>query len=72
MICVTLLDVAEVFNLLQVKLNLKICTRRKPLLTFFLKAGCFNKLYEKKTRKGHVKQYVFRCFNPRACNFTEK
>ena len=49
MICVTLLDVVEVFNLLQVKLNLKICTRRKPLLILFLKAGCFNKLYEKKT-----------------------
>ena len=26
----------------------------------------------KKTKKIHVKQFVFRCFNSRACNFTEK
>ena len=51
MICVTFLDVAEVSSLLKVKLNLKICTRRKPLLIFFLKAGCSNKHYEKKLEK---------------------
>ena len=51
MISVTLLDVADVFGLLKVKLNLKICTRRKPLLIFFLEAGCSNKNYEKKLEK---------------------
>ena len=72
MISVTFLDVAEVFGLLKVKLNLKICTSRKPLLIFFLKAGCSNKNYEKKAQKIHVKQFIFRCFNSRPCNFTEK
>ena len=48
MISVTFLDVAEVFSLLKVKLNLKICTRRKPALIFFLKAGSSNKNYAKK------------------------
>ena len=47
LICVIFLDVAEVFSLLKVKLNLKICAGRKPLLIYFLKAGCFNKNYEK-------------------------
>ena len=51
MISVTFLDVADVFGLLKVKLNLKICTRRKPLLIFFLEAGCSNKNYEKKLEK---------------------
>ena len=51
MISVTFLAVAEVFGLLKVKVNLKICTRRKPLLTFFLKAGCSKKDYEKKLEK---------------------
>ena len=40
------LMIAEIFSLLKVKLNLKICTRRKTLLIFFLKAGCCNKYYE--------------------------
>ena len=62
MISVTFLDVAKVFSLLKVKLNLKICTRRKPLLIFFLKAGS-NKNYQKKARKIHVKQFMFRYFN---------
>ena len=51
MISVTFVDVAEVFSLLKVKLNLKICTRRKPLLIIFLKADCSNKNYEKKLEK---------------------
>ena len=71
-ISVTFLDVAEVFSLLKVKLNLKICTRQKLLLIFFLKAGCSNKSYEKNPQKIHLKQFIFRCFNSRACNFTEK
>ena len=68
----TFLDVAEVFSLLKMKLNVKICTRRKLLLIIFLKADCSNKNYEKKLWKIHVKQFIFRCFNSRACNFTEK
>ena len=50
MISVTFLNVAEVFSLLKVKPNLKICTRRKPLLIFFLKTGCSNKNYEKNSK----------------------
>ena len=72
MISATFLDIAEVFSLLKVKLNLKICPKRKPLLIIVLKADCYNKNYDKKTRKIHVKQFIFRCFNSRACNFTEK
>ena len=68
---VTFVGVAEVFCLLKVKLNLKICTRPEPLLIFFLKTDCFNKSYEK-NRKIHVKQFIFRYFNSRVCNFTEK
>ena len=45
MISVTFLDVEEVFGVLKVKLNLKICARRKLLLIFFRKAGCSNKNY---------------------------
>ena len=87
-ISVTFVDVAEVFSLLKMKLNLKICTRQKPLLIFFLIDIwylffdiwylifvidiCSNKNYEKKPRKIHVKQFIFRCFNSRVCNFTEK
>ena len=71
MVSVTFVDVAEVFSLLKVKLNLKICTRRKPLLIFFLKADCSNKNYEKKL-KNTCKAIYFRCFNSRVCNFTEK
>ena len=59
MISVTFLDVAEVFGLLKVKLNLKICTSRKPLLIFFLKAGCSNKNYEKKSSKNTCKAIYF-------------
>ena len=72
MICVTFLHVAEIFSLSKMKLNLKICIRRKPLLIFFLKAGCSNKKSRKKAQKIRVKQFTFRCFNSRACNFTEK
>ena len=68
MISVTILDVAEVFSLLKVKLNLKICTRLKALLIFFRKAGCSNKNYEKKNSKNTCKAYL----NSRACNFTKK
>ena len=52
-ICVTFLEVAEVFSLLKVKLNLKICTRRKPLLVFSLKQVVLIKIM-KKARKIHV------------------
>ena len=52
-ICVTFLEVAEVFSLLKVKLNLKICTRRKPLLVFLLKQVVLIKIM-KKARKIHV------------------
>ena len=45
------LKVAEVFSLLKVKLNLKICARREPLLIIFLKADCSNKNCEKKLKK---------------------
>ena len=72
MISATFLKVAEVFSLLKVKLNLKICTRRKPLLIIFLIADCSNENYEKNPRKMHVKQFIFRRFNSRVCNFTEK
>ena len=51
MISVTFLDVTEVFSLIKVKLNFKICTRRKPLLIFLLKADWSNKNYEKKLEK---------------------
>ena len=63
MISVTFVDV---------KLNLKICTRLNPLLMFFLKADCSNKNYDKKNQKIHVKQFIFRYFNSRVCSFTEK
>ena len=59
MISVTYLDIAEVFSLVKVKLNLKICTRRIPLLVTFLKVDCSDK-YEKKTRNIHVEQFIFR------------
>ena len=58
MISVTFVDVAEVFSLLKVKLNLKICTRRKPLLIIF-KAECSNKNYEKKISKNTCKAIYF-------------
>ena len=64
-------DVAEVFGLLKVKLNLKICTRRKPPLIFFLKEVVIIKIMNKNS-KNTCKQFIFRCFNSRACNFTEK
>ena len=51
MISVTFVDVAEVFSVLKVKLNLEICTRRRPLLIYFFKADCCNKYYEKKSKK---------------------
>ena len=51
MISVTLVGVAEVLSLLKVQLNLKICTRRKSLLIFFLKADSSNKNYEKELKK---------------------
>ena len=59
MIRVTFFDVAEVFSLKKVKLNLKICTRRKPLLIFFLKADCSNKNYEKKNSKNTCQAIYF-------------
>ena len=54
MISVTFLDVLtflEAFSSIKVKLNFKICTRRKPLLILFLKAGCSNKNYGKELGK---------------------
>ena len=43
-------DVAEVFGLLKVKLNLKMCTRRKPLLIFFLKQVVLIKIMNKNSK----------------------
>ena len=51
MISVTFVGVAEIFSLLKVKLNLKICTRRKSLLILFLEVDSSNKNYEKKLIK---------------------